>query len=74
MTQLSDGVYSVFVIDAEEIDKDTTRLEVTITIGEHKGEIVAVRASHLDGDPLLMMGLPATLFVDGGMPRIELER
>ena len=74
MDALPDGNYDVFVIDAEEIDDENVRLELTITSGEHKGEVVAVRASHLEGDPVLMMGLPGTMRVVEGEPRVELEQ
>jgi multidrug efflux pump subunit AcrA (membrane-fusion protein) len=73
MDSLPDGEYSVFVIDAELLDDGTTRLEITITVGEHKGEVVAVRASHLTGDPVMMMGLPGTLRVVDGVPRVDIE-
>ncbi|HVM07545.1 MAG TPA: hypothetical protein VM345_03695 [Acidimicrobiales bacterium] len=73
MSDLADGEYSIFVIDAEEVDDGTVRLEITITAGEHKGEVVAVRAAHLTGDPVLMMGLPGTLHVVDGVPRVSLE-
>ena len=73
MDALPDGEYSIFVIDADEIDDGTVRLEITITAGAHKGEVIAVRASHLTGDPVLMMGLPGTLHVVDGAPRVELE-
>ena len=71
--QLPDGEYSIFVVDADEAEDGTVRLEITITAGEHKGEVVAVRASHLTGDALLMMGLPGSLHVVDGIPRVELE-
>ena len=73
MDSLPDGEYSIFVIDAELLDDGTTRLEIAITVGEHKGEVVAVRASHLTGDPVMMMGLPGTLRVVDGVPRVDIE-
>jgi hypothetical protein len=73
VSDLADGEYSIFVIDAEEVDDGTVRLEITITAGEHKGEVVAVRAAHLTGDPVMMMGLPGTLHVVDGVPRVALE-
>lgn len=73
MDALPDDDYSIFVIDAEETDDGMIRLEITITAGEHKGEVVAVRAAHLTGDPILMMGMPGTLHVVDGVPRVELD-
>ena len=74
MDALPDGEYSIFIIDAENIDDGTVRLEITITVGEHKGEVIAVRASHLTDDPIMLMGLPGTLHVVDGVPRVEVER
>jgi hypothetical protein len=69
MLPLEDGVYEVVVIDAQEIDaENAARVELVITAGPRKGELVALRATHLDRDALSMLGLPGTLSVDKGMP------
>ena len=73
MNELPDGTYSIFVIDAEEVSDEGVRLELTVTAGEHKGEVIAIRASHLRGDPIMLMGLPGTLTVVDGTPRIDIE-
>lgn len=73
---LADGTYDAIVVDAEP-DADAparTRLELTILSGEHKGEVVPVIADGLATDPIDMLGLPATLVVDSGEPRVSLER
>ena len=48
-------------------------LDLTILAGEAKGEIVSVRAVGLSGEPLLLLGVPGTLTVTGGVPTVQLE-
>ena len=70
---IEDGEYSIFVIDADALDDGTVRLEITITAGAYKGEVVALRAAHLTGDPIALMGMPGTLHVVDGLPRVEID-
>ena len=69
---LVDGTYDAIVVDAERVD-DGVRLELTITAGSHKGEVVAVRATHLTMDPVDALGIPARIVVTNNSPRVELE-
>ena len=71
MTILADGTYDVFILDAETVDDTTLRLDLTITAGPSKGEVVSIRASNTARDPLDLMGTPATLTVTGGVPNVE---
>ncbi|HEX2851091.1 MAG TPA: hypothetical protein VHN98_11080 [Acidimicrobiales bacterium] len=73
MPQLPDGRYDVLVVDAEEIDTSTLHLELVIVAGASKGEVVGVRAAHLARDPIDLMGLPATLLVEAGSPRVVID-
>ena len=70
---LPDGTYDAIVVDAERID-DGIRLELTITAGPNKGEVVAVRATNLTMDPVDALGIPARIVVANNSPRVELER
>jgi hypothetical protein len=70
---LRDGTYDAIVIDAER-DEDGVRLELTITAGPNKGEVVAVRATHVTMDPVDVLGIPARVVVTNNTPRVELER
>jgi hypothetical protein len=70
---LDDGVYDGIVVDAEA-DGDGVRLELTVLAGPHKGEVVVVRAAGLAGDPLDRLGLPVTLTVADGAPRVAFDR
>jgi len=69
---LVDGSYDAFIVWAETRDDAQIALELTITTGEHKGEVVDVLASNLaTRDPIDLVGLPCTLVVIDGEPRIE---
>lgn len=72
---LPDGTYDVFVVDAEAIpgEVDGLRLELTILAGEHRGEVVSMRASGLGVEEVDALGMPGTLTVAAGHPSIVLE-
>jgi hypothetical protein len=70
---LADGTYDVIVVDAVA-EGDSLHLEATILAGEHKGEMVAVRATGLAVDELDALGMPGTLTVRDGAPSIVLDR
>lgn len=74
MTAMPDGRYDVFVVDAETIDETTMRVELAMVTGADKGEVFAIRGPHLDDDPVMILGLPGTLVVTDGVPRLELDR
>jgi len=77
MSMLPDDVYDAFVIDAmHALDDDNNtvvQLELTITSGEHKGEVVTVRATNMRRDPIELIGLPARIRVNDGAPAIEFD-
>ena len=69
---LRDGVYDAFVVWADARDDGRVALELTITTGEHKGEVVALNAASIETrDALDLVGLPCTLHVSAGQPRIS---
>lgn len=74
MPALPDGHYDVFVVDAESVDDETIRLELTVVSGEQKGEVVVIRGARSGRDPIDLLGLPGTLSVVVGVPRFEVER
>lgn len=65
---LPDGTYDAFVIDAEG-----AALELTVVAGEHKGEVVRVSSTGPIPDPVEVIGMPATLTVAGGEPRVSID-
>ena len=73
MDPLIDGTYDVIVIDAEQGADDTLVLELTVTSGSRRGEIVHVHARGLRRSWVDLLGTPATLTVTDGRPRVTLE-
>ena len=74
MSAMPDGHYDVFVVDAEAIDETTMRVELAMVTGPNKGEVFAMRGPMLDDDPVSLLGLPGTLDVVDGVPRLRVER
>lgn len=71
---LDDGRYPALVLDAEETDPaGWVRVELAITAGPHKGEVVAVRGSFGGRSALDLLALPATLAVADGEPSVTLD-
>ena len=74
---IPDGTYDAFVVDAEPgVADDGTahmHLELTILAGEHKGNMVTVTAVGLEGTEIDLMGMPATLTVADGQPRVRID-
>ena len=70
---LDDGTYDALVFDADERPEGGVSVELTILAGEHKGEVVSVATPDWAGDPLDLLGIPATLTVTGGRPSVTFE-
>ena len=78
MQPLDDNTYDAFIIDAEEIfdekrDRGAMQLEMTITSGARKGDVVRVRAEGLGVDAIALIGMPATLTVVDGQPSVRID-
>ena len=74
---LPDGTYDVVVVDADDLATaggTSTALELAVTSGEHRGGTLALTAPHRLGEPVELIGLPATLTVVGGHPRLRIDR
>ena len=75
---LPDGIYDAFIVDVtieEGAGPDGAtvhHLELTITAGEHKGEVLSIGAVGMRGEEFDLIGMPATLTVEGGAPRVRL--
>lgn len=73
---LPDGTYDVFVVNADDLPNDagpTTALELTIVSGTHRGGTMALTAPTWLGEPVDLIGLPATLTVRGGAPSVRID-
>ena len=70
---LPDGTYDVLVVDAAADDDGAVRVELAITSGEHKGEVVNLRGRFPGRDELDLLAAPATLVVSEGQPRVTLD-
>ena len=69
---LDDGRYDAFVVWAEARDDGTIAVQLTITTGAHKGDVVELTATHLHvRDPFDLVAMPCTLVVRRGVPRVE---
>ena len=73
MEPLPDGDYDVLIVDVDVGDQQQTRVDAVITAGPHRGEIVSLRTSGMQRDPLGLMGLPACLRVNDGTPNLEMD-
>jgi hypothetical protein len=70
---LPDGTYDALAVDAREADDGSVTVDLTIVAGPAKGEVVSLRATGLTGDPLDLLGVPATITVAGGVPAVRFE-
>jgi len=78
---IADGTYDVFIVDAAPLGDhpDPTRtttgwsLELTILAGDHKGELVTLRADKLPGTEFDLIGMPGTLVVEHGEPSFRID-
>jgi hypothetical protein len=69
---IADGTYDVVIIEARETGEDALILELVITSGAHRGEVVRVHAHSLGVMWVDLLGTPATLTVSEGRPRVSL--
>ncbi len=69
---LSDGRYDAFVVWADTRDDGRVAFELTFTTGAQKGELITVLARS-SADPMALVGLPCTLIVDAGEPRLDFD-
>ena len=82
MQGVPDGTYDAVVVDAEHVADGDVRIELTITLGPHVGEMVALRKNrHVDdrggpldtSDPYALLGVAGTLRVRDGVPSFRPE-
>jgi regulator of RNase E activity RraA len=73
MAHLEDGDYDVIVIDAREDGDRVLHVDLALTSGAHKGEVITVAGAAREHDALALLGLPATLRVVNGEPRLTMD-
>ncbi|HTL83795.1 MAG TPA: hypothetical protein VL856_01330 [Acidimicrobiia bacterium] len=67
---LDDGSYDAFIVWAEQRN-DGVALELTITSGTHRGDVInIVTSSFATRDAIDLVGLPCTLHVQGDELRV----
>ncbi len=74
---LPDGSYDAFVIDlTEELDGAGNLqafVELTIVAGEHRGLVLQIASESSIGRFENIIGMPATLTVSAGTPKIQID-
>ena len=76
---LPDGTYDVFIVDAEDAPpadgaaSPGTQLDLTVTSGPHKAETLVLRSTTWLGDPIDLIGMPATMTVTLGVPSVRID-
>ena len=70
---IEDGTYDAIVVDAHDADRGSVRVELAVSSGSHKGEVVVLRGSFGERDTLGLLGLPVTLVVRDGVPSVTLD-
>lgn len=70
-----DGRYDVMIVDAgpHPTHDAMLQLDITITSGDLKGEVLTLGAGGAPGSDIDLMGLPGTLVVSGGVPTLTIE-
>jgi hypothetical protein len=71
---LEDGDHDAIVVDADDApdQSDAVVLCLTLLTGEHKGQVVEVRAVGLGRDALDLLAEPCTIHVRDGEPTVTL--
>ncbi len=69
---LPDGDYDAVVVDAGAGDAGAT-IELAISTGEFKGQVLALGSAEPLGDPVDLLGMPATLTVAFGVPSVRID-
>ena len=72
---LPDGSYEAMVVDARDVEGEpgVVVLDLTILTGASKGEVLEVRAAHLQYDALDLLAMPCILTVTGGQPKLVFD-
>ncbi len=69
---LPDGTYDAMVVEARDRPDGGTAIELTVLAGPHKGQVLELQGQ-VRGDALDLLGVPATVTVVDGHPRMRIE-
>ena len=70
---LPDGRYEALIVDAHADDDGMVHLDVTVTSGDHKGDVLQIRGRFPGKDELDLLAAPATLVISDGQPVLTLD-
>jgi len=70
---LGDGTYDAVVVDVGPGDDGAVAVDLAIAGGPHRGDVVRVVERDHEGDPIELLGLPATITVVDGQPSVRFE-
>jgi hypothetical protein len=70
---LTDGSYEAMILDAHTDADGAVHVEITVTTGEHKGEVVLLAGRFPGKDEIDLLAAPATLTVTDGVPALRLD-
>jgi hypothetical protein len=73
VSELDDGTYDVIVVDAVEEDDGTMTIDVALSSGLHRGEVVTIHATNLGRSWTDVLAAPGTLTVTAGRPRLTFD-
>ncbi|GAC1539139.1 MAG: hypothetical protein NVS3B12_25050 [Acidimicrobiales bacterium] len=73
MSMLEDGTYDVVVVDAEDERDGVVAVEVAVSSGPHRGEVVRLTATNLGCTWFELLAAPGTLVVADGAPQLALD-
>jgi hypothetical protein len=70
---LDDGTYEVIVIDAEERADGVIAIELAVSSGAHRGEVISIATNTLQASWIDLLAAPGTLIVTNGQPDLTLD-
>ena len=74
MSALEDGTYDVMVVDARDADGGAITVDLAVSSGPHRGDVVTVHAARSQDTWMDLLGAPGTLVVTGGEPTFHIDR
>jgi hypothetical protein len=73
VSAIDDGTYDIIVVDAIEGDDGTMTIEIAVSSGSHRGEVLTLNATHLGRSWSELLASPGTLTIAGGRPHLTFD-